>query len=92
MDVKKPIAVTSSSIDYIEFRRVFSYHRKETVFVTSLSTMPQHIRKRAWQNFFTGVVLALGPGAYVAITLLGAGGGQTSSVKMANIANSTLYG
>jgi hypothetical protein len=54
--------------------------------------MRRYIRKRAWQNFFAGIVLALGPGVYVAITLLGAGGGQASAVRMANIANSTLYG
>jgi hypothetical protein len=49
-------------------------------------------RNRDFQNLVAATVLALGPGAYVAITLLGAGGGQRTAVQMANVANSTLYG
>jgi hypothetical protein len=43
------------------------------------------------QNFLASVIVALGPGIYGAITILGAGGGQPTAAKMANIANSVLY-
>ncbi|KAG7005387.1 MFS general substrate transporter [Physcia stellaris] len=43
------------------------------------------------QNVIVGIILGLGPGIYVAVTLLGAGGGPANATQMVNTANSTLY-
>ncbi|KAL8653059.1 MAG: hypothetical protein Q9210_002324 [Variospora velana] len=43
------------------------------------------------QNILAGVILGLGPGIYVAITLLGAGGGPANYTRMVNVANAVLY-
>ncbi|KAL9585314.1 MAG: hypothetical protein Q9203_004298 [Teloschistes exilis] len=43
------------------------------------------------QNVVAGVILGLGPGIYVAITLLGAGGGPANYTRMVNVANAVLY-
>ncbi|KAL8687121.1 MAG: hypothetical protein Q9218_006618 [Villophora microphyllina] len=43
------------------------------------------------QNVLAGVILGLGPGIYVAITLLGAGGGPANYTRMVNVANAVLY-
>ncbi|RFU33869.1 hypothetical protein B7463_g2471, partial [Scytalidium lignicola] len=44
------------------------------------------------QNFIMGCILACLPGIYLALTGLGAGGGQPSSQHVASITNSILYG
>ncbi|KIW67908.1 hypothetical protein PV04_07123 [Phialophora macrospora] len=44
------------------------------------------------QNFLMGCILACLPGIYLALTGLGAGGGQPSSQHVASITNSILYG
>jgi hypothetical protein len=53
--------------------------------------MTMWVKKKVWQNFLAGSVLALGPGVCVAMMLLGAGRRQQSSVRTINIASFTLY-
>ncbi|KAF2464146.1 uncharacterized protein BDR25DRAFT_307336 [Lindgomyces ingoldianus] len=43
------------------------------------------------QNFLAAVIVCLTPGIYVALTVLGAGGGPANATQMANITNSVLY-
>ena len=43
------------------------------------------------QNILAGTIVGLGPGIYVAITLLGAGGGPANETEMVNRANAVLY-
>ncbi|KAL9034731.1 MAG: hypothetical protein Q9180_005246 [Flavoplaca navasiana] len=43
------------------------------------------------QNVLAGVIIGLGPGIYLAITALGAGGGPANATQMVNLANSVLY-
>ncbi|PVI01815.1 MFS general substrate transporter [Periconia macrospinosa] len=43
------------------------------------------------QNFLASVIVSLLPGIYVALTVLGAGGGPSNATRMANISNSVLY-
>lgn len=43
------------------------------------------------QNVLAGTIVGLGPGIYVAITLLGAGGGPANETQMVNLANAVLY-
>ncbi|KAJ9145453.1 Membrane transporter protein [Pleurostoma richardsiae] len=50
-------------------------------------------RNRAFnQNFVMGCILFCLPGIYLALTGLGAGGGQPSSQRVASLTNSILYG
>ncbi|KAJ6445379.1 Glycerol 2-dehydrogenase (NADP(+)) [Purpureocillium lavendulum] len=44
------------------------------------------------QNLIASSCLFCNPGLYLAITLLGAGGGRASSINMANTSNGVLYG
>ncbi|EXJ88510.1 hypothetical protein A1O1_05440 [Capronia coronata CBS 617.96] len=44
------------------------------------------------QNLIASGCLFCNPGLYLAISLLGAGGGRASSISMANISNGVLYG
>ncbi|KAH8422534.1 uncharacterized protein LDX57_000288 [Aspergillus melleus] len=43
------------------------------------------------QNLLASIVVGLGPGLYVAVTNLGAGGGPANATQMQNIVNSVLY-
>ncbi|CAI6287886.1 unnamed protein product [Periconia digitata] len=43
------------------------------------------------QNLLASIIVALLPGIYVALTVLGAGGGPANATRMANISNSVLY-
>ncbi|KAE8373487.1 MFS general substrate transporter [Aspergillus bertholletiae] len=43
------------------------------------------------QNFLASIIVGLGPGLYVAVTNLGAGGGPANATKMQNVANLVLY-
>ncbi|KAI4213366.1 MAG: hypothetical protein LQ349_009289, partial [Xanthoria aureola] len=43
------------------------------------------------QNVLAGIIIGLGPGMYLAITALGAGGGPANETQMVNLANSVLY-
>ncbi|OAL35292.1 hypothetical protein AYO20_05343 [Fonsecaea nubica] len=60
----------------------------------------QAVTKLSWfrlnnpsvQIILSAACIALNPGIYLALALLGAGGGQPSSATMANIANATAYG
>ena len=44
------------------------------------------------QNCLMSACLFCNPGLYLAVTLLGAGGGRASSTSMADISNGVLYG
>ncbi|KAL1901094.1 hypothetical protein Sste5346_002161 [Sporothrix stenoceras] len=44
------------------------------------------------QNLLSAACLFCNPGLYLAVSLLGAGGGRPTSTTMANISNGTLYG
>ncbi|CAH0033149.1 unnamed protein product [Clonostachys rhizophaga] len=44
------------------------------------------------QNFIMGMILFCIPGIYLALTGLGAGGGQASSQRVASLTNAILYG
>ncbi|KAL8992405.1 MAG: hypothetical protein Q9169_007130, partial [Polycauliona sp. 2 TL-2023] len=43
------------------------------------------------QNALAGTIIGLGPGMYLAILVLGAGGGPANATRMVNLANSVLY-
>jgi MFS family permease len=52
---------------------------------------PLRLNSPLIQNLLASVIVGLGPGIYVALTVLGAGGGPANAAQMANISNSSLY-
>ncbi|KAH8803409.1 hypothetical protein F5884DRAFT_507263 [Xylogone sp. PMI_703] len=57
----------------------------------SFENFPQfRYRSPYWQNFLSGITIAFTAGIYVALNLLGAGGGQPNSAQVSTRLNATL--
>ena len=62
------------------------------VCIIRLNSMPTcRLNDPLVQNVLAGVIIGLGPGIYLAITALGAGGGPANATQMVNLANAVLY-
>lgn len=59
-------------------------------FVHSLQRLRDRLRTPYAQNFIIGVLIGLTGGLYVALNMLGAGGGKPNSASTINTANAVL--